>query len=56
MTEGTWVVLPLLWLVGSAFALGLIGRISRVSNTLLAALTALACAGGLLLLVPPFLL
>ncbi len=54
MTESTWVVLPLLWLVGSAFALGLIGRIWRASNSLMAALTALACAGGLLLLAPPF--
>jgi len=56
MTESTWVVLPLLWLVASAFALGLIGRIWRVSNTLMAGLTALACAGGLLLLAPPFIL
>jgi proton-translocating NADH-quinone oxidoreductase chain N len=56
MTESTWVVLPLLWLVASAFALGLIGRIWRVSNTLMAGLTALACAGALLLLAPPFIL
>lgn len=56
MTESIWVVLPLLWLIGSAFALGLIGRIGRLSNTLLAGLTALVCAVGMLLLAPPFIL
>ncbi len=56
MMGSMWVVAPLLWLVGCAFVLGLIGRIWRVSNARLATLTALACAGGILLLVPPFLL
>jgi len=54
MTGNVWVVLPLLWLIGGAFVLGLVGRVRHVSNALLAVLTALICLGGLGLLVPPF--
>jgi proton-translocating NADH-quinone oxidoreductase chain N len=54
MTGNIWVVLPLVWLIGGAFVLGLIGRLWRPSNALLAGLTALICISGLALLVPSF--
>ncbi len=54
MLGNSWVVLPLLWLIGGAFVLGLIGRLWHPANTLMASLTALICVGGVLLLVPPF--
>jgi proton-translocating NADH-quinone oxidoreductase chain N len=56
MTQSTWVVLPLFWLIGGAFAVGLLGRFRRVSNALLATVTALICLIGLGLLTPPFIL
>lgn len=54
MIGSFWVALPLLWLALSAFALGLLGRVARPGNALLALLAALACGVGLLLLVPAF--
>ncbi|MBN1261928.1 MAG: hypothetical protein JXB35_14715 [Anaerolineae bacterium] len=54
MAESTWVILPLLWLFGGAFALGLLGRLGRMRNTFLAGATALICTGGLLWLIPLF--
>ncbi|HDQ35026.1 MAG TPA: hypothetical protein ENN14_01790, partial [Chloroflexi bacterium] len=55
MTGNVWVVLPLAWVGGGAFLLGLIGRLwRRARNPILAALTALIFGGGLLLQLPVF--